>query len=114
MEFMRGKFCRSCLYALRVARDKKRGQQRAHHLVNRAIVNGKLPKLNGSVKCKDCGMPASIYDHRDYRKPLRVDPVCTFCNARRGSALPKTGLSKRYLRREVIMKKNLRGKLVAS
>lgn len=47
-------------------------------------------KSDGSagVPCVDCGDPATGYDHRDYRKPLEVDPVCNPCNRRRGVALP--------------------------
>lgn len=37
-----------------------------------------------TLPCTDCGAQASEYDHRDYSKPLEVDPVCRRCNARRG------------------------------
>jgi hypothetical protein len=37
--------------------------------------------------CVDCGAKAYCYDHRDYRKPLEVEPVCRSCNKRRGPAL---------------------------
>jgi hypothetical protein len=36
--------------------------------------------------CADCGKPATDYDHRDYRKPLEVEPVCHSCNLKRGPA----------------------------
>src|SRR5688572_10477609 len=36
--------------------------------------------------CVDCGEPAKVYDHRDYSKPLDVQPVCHSCNNLRGSA----------------------------
>jgi hypothetical protein len=39
--------------------------------------------------CVDCGVPATCYDHRDYNKPLEVEPVCSRCNVLRGSAIPK-------------------------
>lgn len=56
----------------------------AHYFVTTAIYHGDLPKLDGSVPCVDCAAPAVEYDHRDYRKPLDVDPVCRACNAARG------------------------------
>lgn len=37
--------------------------------------------------CVDCGDKALDYDHRDYSKPLDVEPVCRACNLRRGPAL---------------------------
>ena len=51
----------------------------------KAIRDGILPSLIG-VKCVDCGKDAQCYDHRDYSKPLEVDPVCKSCNALRGPA----------------------------
>lgn len=59
----------------------------AHQYVAIAIRNGDLPKLDGSVRCMDCGAPAAEYDHRDYKKPLTVDPVCRACNQARGPGL---------------------------
>ena len=40
-------------------------------------------------KCVDCGAPARVHDHRDYRQPFITDPVCLSCNRRRGPALPE-------------------------
>ncbi|MFA5633142.1 MAG: hypothetical protein WC997_16665 [Porticoccaceae bacterium] len=34
---------------------------------------------------------ATDYDHRDYRKPLSVEPVCRRCNLSRGYAIPADG-----------------------
>lgn len=59
---------------------------RAHAIVCSAIDAGDLPKLDGANPCFDCGKPAQHYDHRDYGKPLDVDPVCRTCNKLRGSA----------------------------
>lgn len=39
--------------------------------------------------CADCGGAATEYDHRDYNHPLKVEPVCRGCNARRGRAVAK-------------------------
>jgi hypothetical protein len=40
-----------------------------------------------TFQCVDCGKPATAYDHRDYFRPLDVEPVCTRCNFHRGSAV---------------------------
>jgi hypothetical protein len=53
--------------------------------VKRAITTGEIaPPL--TLICVDCEQPASCYDHRDYRRPLDVSPVCDRCNQRRGPA----------------------------
>lgn len=59
----------------------------AHEYVTFAVRHGDLPKLDGSIPCVDCGRPACEYDHRDYKKPLEVDPVCKVCNFARGPGL---------------------------
>ena len=59
-------------------------RDRAIASVRRAVVKGILLKLDGSVKCVDCGEPAKHYDHRDYTKQLDVEPVCIACNYGRG------------------------------
>lgn len=52
---------------------------------------GALPPLgDASIRCVDCGAVATEYDHRDYAKPLEVEPVCRGCNALRGSAKAPT------------------------
>lgn len=55
--------------------------------VARAIRDGVLQRLTGLVPCADCGQPATMYDHRDYSRPLDVEPVCRTCNRRRGHAI---------------------------
>lgn len=37
-----------------------------------------------TLNCTDCGEPAEEYDHRDYKKPRKVEPVCGPCNKKRG------------------------------
>ncbi len=59
----------------------------AHRYVECAIRHGDLPKLDGSTACDDCGAPALEYDHRDYKKPLDVSPVCRACNQARGPGM---------------------------
>jgi len=61
-------------------------RSKAHSMVACAIRVGLLPKLDGSIVCTDCVEPAHEYDHRDYGRPLDVEPVCRSCNKRRGSA----------------------------
>lgn len=63
------------------------GAQAAHTAVAREIRHGRLmrPAL---FQCADCGGAADRYDHRDYGRPLSVDPVCRSCNRRRGPAAP--------------------------
>ena len=44
-------------------------------------------KPASACKCADCDRVACDYDHRDYSRPLDVEPVCRSCNSRRGPAL---------------------------
>ena len=64
-----------------------RWQAFAQNAVNRAKAAGLLPDLSkGEYACTDCGGTAEQYDHRDYSRPLDVEPVCRRCNHRRGKA----------------------------
>ena len=63
------------------------GRSRAHAAITKAMKNGSLPRPK-EFKCVDCGVQAECYDHRDYNKPLEVEPVCRKCNFRRGLAIP--------------------------
>lgn len=85
----------------RVAHDRRLVAIRwkAHHLVWRAIRDGELPRLDGLIRCVDCGAPAVVYDHRSYAEPLKVDPVCKSCNGRRGPALETAALVIHHPRR---------------
>jgi len=67
----------------------------AAQAVARAIREGNLERLDGSVSCVDCGSPAQVYDHRWYSKPLEVEPVCRSCNSRRGPAFDSPSLRRR-------------------
>ena len=69
------KYCFQC--------HRIRGHGRAHNAVLAAVLDGKLPNPLGKL-CVDCGAPAWEYDHRDYGKPLQVEPVCHPCNKLRG------------------------------
>lgn len=56
-------------------------------MVAQAKARGELPYLDGSIACVDCKRwPATVYEHRDYSKPLDVEPVCHNCNMKRGPA----------------------------
>jgi hypothetical protein len=50
------------------------------------VKNGALPRVKTMV-CVDCGAQAEAYDHREYSKPLDVEPVCHVCNHKRGPAV---------------------------
>ena len=54
--------------------------------IAKAIRRGVIPNAKTLI-CVDCGGAAFDYDHRDYTKPLAVDPVCRRCNQMRGPAL---------------------------
>lgn len=70
---------------VKTGRDRLRDA--AHKAIRIEIREGRmLPPT--SCECVDCGEPAYCYDHRDYTKPLSVQPVCRACNNRRGPGLP--------------------------
>lgn len=61
-------------------------QYLAHRAVAKAIAGGALLRPRG-MACVDCSGLAVEYDHRDYSKPLQVEPVCRRCNLARGAAI---------------------------
>lgn len=63
-------------------------RRRAKYELDKAIKAGQLSRITKRTKCVDCGHRATGYDHRDYYKPLEVEPVCRRCNHRRGAAYP--------------------------
>lgn len=73
------------------ATDLARRRSRGATAVMRAIKAGRL-KPAKECKCADCGKPAACYDHRDYDKPLDVDPVCKRCDCLRGPGKPYDGM----------------------
>lgn len=72
-------FCRACTSL----RTRLNGRSAACAAVARAIREQRLSPASHFC-CTDCGAPAQEYDHRDYSKPLDVEPVCRPCNGRRG------------------------------
>ena len=68
-------------------RDKaNRVKAAAHKITTAARLMGLLPAAS-TLLCADCGEQAKFYDHRDYSKPLVVQPVCHSCNILRGPGL---------------------------
>lgn len=61
-------------------------QRKIRREIVKAIRHGVIPNAK-TLTCVDCGEPAFDYDHRDYTKPLAVEPVCRRCNQMRGPAL---------------------------
>ncbi len=84
-------YCWEC--ADRLRRDRAAFTSIAHRAVKKAIARGDLKPIQRHT-CVDCDSPAEVYDHRDYRFPLAVEPVCQGCNARRGPGLPYQGRRK--------------------
>jgi hypothetical protein len=85
-------YCWTCGLAVKIV------QKAALNKVKHAVQRGKLPRAS-TLKCVDCGAPAALYEHRDYDKPLEVEPVCIPCNSKRGPAksLEKTMLHSKNL-----------------
>jgi len=55
------------------------------YIVRSCISDGWLVRASALI-CVDCGKQARDYDHRDYERPLDIDPVCRRCNQKRGPA----------------------------
>ena len=73
----------------RIKRDvllKGTKQEGAKKAVYKAVRDGRLKPIKSMI-CIDCAAPAECYDHRDYLKPLEVEPVCVSCNLKRGPGL---------------------------
>lgn len=73
------------------------GATEAVNAVNRAVRRGIIPPAN-TCRCVDCDKPAEQYEHRDYNKPLDVEPICRSCNHRRGPAVPRKGYFSDFFR----------------
>jgi len=73
-------YCRKCYLPVEKMRVK------AVASVAKLIRSGAIPKAR-ELSCVDCGKNALDYDHRDYSKPLEVEPVCRSCNQLRGPAV---------------------------
>jgi hypothetical protein len=78
--------CSDC-WRTHVAWWRLTGGLQAIGAVSTARRKGEIPHPS-TLACTDCGVPAECYDHRDYARPLDVQPVCRSCNAMRGPAKP--------------------------
>jgi hypothetical protein len=58
----------------------------AHKMVELAVRLGYLKPVSECL-CVQCGAQATDYDHRDYNKPLEVEPLCRGCNVTRPPAI---------------------------
>lgn len=58
---------------------------RANAVIGREVARGRLQPAR-TLQCVDCGRQALDWDHRDYSKPLEVEPTCRACNQKRGPA----------------------------
>ncbi len=63
-------------------------RKEAYVVLKAAIRRGDVPPIDGEMRCSDCDQAADFYDHRNYFRPLDVDPICKPCNNRRGQGLP--------------------------
>jgi formylmethanofuran dehydrogenase subunit E len=88
-EFMRQQALKAIRYA-----EKKPLARIAQKLVQYKVKKGEMRPAS-DFPCRDCGEPSTDYDHRDYNKPLEVEPVCRSCNLLRGPALPYTDIDLR-------------------
>lgn len=75
--------------------------------VKNEVMNGRLLPAK-DCKCVDCGKQAQCYDHRDYRKPLMVEPVCKSCDGKRGAGAPYDGMDERWDHRRIETAKRMR------
>lgn len=82
------KRCSDCKQYAFGDRDYALLKSRAHAAVAKAIRDGAL-RPPREFQCVDCYRDAEVYDHRDYTKPLDVQPVCRGCNLCRGPAIQK-------------------------
>lgn len=80
--------CRACSSAKHLRSRYLSGGVFCQSKVAVARSRGELPPPS-AAPCTDCGGKATEYDHRDYNFPLKVEPVCRGCNARRGPAIPR-------------------------
>ena len=60
---------------------------RASNAVLTRFVNAGLIPPPGDFLCIDCGARATCWEHRDYNKPLDVEPTCQSCNSLRGAGI---------------------------
>lgn len=99
------RYCELCSVGNAFYRRYVNGQQDAVIAVNRIVSAGAI-SMARSCKCVDCGRDAHAYDHRDYSRPLDIEPVCASCNAKRGPAKPLSPMPYERLRKYFAEKNN--------
>jgi len=80
--------CTPCRDAFYVFRMIACGRRLAAQAIQKEVRAKRLLPARQFI-CVDCERRADEYDHRDYSKPLEVEPVCRSCNLKRGHAIPK-------------------------
>jgi len=73
-------YCGECTH---VAHDAGR---KARLWVRLAMRSGVLMPAH-AFRCVDCDKWAQCWEHRDYSKPLDIEPTCFSCNHKRGPAI---------------------------
>lgn len=77
-----GALCDSCQFA------RVQEQQEAYRVFRLAVMDGLIRRLpDGETACIHCDAPATCWEHRDYRKPIDVQPACDSCNTRLGRGM---------------------------
>jgi hypothetical protein len=75
----RNYYCVECRHDQGIARDVARSWMAL------ALRTGRLMPAS-SFRCVDCDKWAEVWEHRDYSRPLDVEPTCCSCNHLRGPA----------------------------
>lgn len=94
--------------SIRRQKAMERRRSKAKKAVSAAKALGIIPPAS-ELKCFDCGSEAECYDHRDYRKPTHIWPVCAKCDAKRGAGSPYVGGDISWARRMRETKNRLAG-----
>jgi hypothetical protein len=68
-------------------------------VISQYVRNGLLNPASDYI-CVDCGDRAAHWEHRDYTKPLDVEPACMSCNFKRGAGLiePELPINSKFTR----------------
>lgn len=92
MEEFEGYFVGRHWYCSKCRRLVVEAKAAASSWVSMAIRFGVLMPAS-MFRCDDCAEWATGWEHRDYSKPLEVDPTCGSCNLLRGPAVISSSFS---------------------
>lgn len=84
------KYCMNCVQIRNRESARRSARNNPNNIARRMValaVSTGFMRPASEFLCIDCGDPAKHYDHRDYNRPLDVDPVCTRCHGRRGRGI---------------------------